>query len=531
MGQSLSIAWEDLLLIFQQRRSVLDSNANFHEKIGACLGKMSALEVACRDTMLPKEIDLIQEFLSKFKQLRIEVLASVMVSLKEGNELLAKLRETAMCGQLESRPDSIKVEIKKSITQVELWLEELHDRRNVLEHAWQTRKIQLEQCLALAILTRDINELENALRVGKQTLDDSIHELDTELDVNRSLDELEGFKADAVAIRDRALKITRSTEKLASLGCFAGDDASTRAYVFLNECTEYLEFIENREHLLSKMKEFFGKAQKTLLALKRLESEAVNIPQDLYGMKQAISRIISNIATLTEEPLRLGYNLLDRIGRSNIEAFGVEKTVAEIENRKVYLEELYTQNNNQYLKITESLNEFFENCRDISAWLVSVNKAFLNSNNSMGSTLDEGKTFLKLHHQLLSDLEIKGTEINHLFTNTSKILESLDEAERKEVHDKVQSLHDTWDRLKTIVENRVDLATNFIKFLLLAEKLATMFQNVEEVLRSAPEESKLSQLDDVWIRIKSAYAQLKDDGTSFLEHTSMVSKSFILIHC
>lgn len=410
MGQSLEIIWEDLLRIFQQRREVLDINANFHEKIGICIGKISSLEEACRDTMLPNEIESIQEFLSKFKQLRISVLASVMAALKEGNELLAKLKETALCGNLETRPDSIKVEIKKSLSQVELWLEELHDRRNSLEHSWQTRKLQLEQCLALAILTRDLNDLDQVLQQNKQTLENSNLILDSEINTTNALMELEGFKQDAIALRDRALKITRSTEKLTTLGCLTGDDVSGKAYIFLNDCTEFLEYIDGREQFLVNVKEFFAKAERALSVLKKIESEVTAKTKDTSQSKQTLialhSRTLNDIHVLTEEPLRLGYVLMDMIGRSNPEAAGIEYTIVEIENIKIYLEELCTANSEHYIKMTEALNTFYENYNSISAWLVSVNKAFLRTNNILGITLDESKNFFQLHHQLLSDLEV-----------------------------------------------------------------------------------------------------------------------------
>lgn len=520
MGQSLTVAWNDLLRIFDQRRHVLNVNANFHEKIGICLGKMSALEVSCRDTMLPNEIEAIQEFLNKFKQLRIEVLASVMVALKEGNGLLALLRETAMGGQCDSRPDSIKVEIKKSISQVELWLEELHDRRNDLEQAWQKRKIQLEHCLAISMLIRDIYDLEQQLRIHKEKFDNRNHKIDSEANVSNALSEVIELKEAAVTIRDRALKITRSTEKLSSNNRF--DGGSNKAYMFLHECTEFVEELDNYEELLNRIKEFFGKSHRTLTELRRLESETVNLFKDRSIEKFSLTRLINDIAVLVDEPLRLGHTLLDRIGRSNAEAFDIEKTVVEIENRRIYLEEFYTQNNFEYMRITETLNDFYELCKSISVWLISVNKTFLIQNNSMGNSLIDGKHFLQLHHQLLSDLEIKGTEINSLLVNTSPILESIEQMERDEVDKRVQSLRDTWMRLRTIVENRVDLSTNFIKFLQLAEKLAEMFKYFEQILQSAPDDTKLNQLDELWMKIKSAYSQLKDDGNSFLEHISMV---------
>lgn len=530
MGHSLEIAWNDLLQIFQQRREVLDSNASFHEKIASSLNKMSALEVVCRNTEQSMDISTIQEHLNKVKQLRIEVLASVMVSLKEGNELLAKLRETAACGQLDTRPDSIKIEIKKSLTQVELWLEELHDRRNVLEQVWQSRKMQLEQCLALAILMRDLDELEHTLAANKYALDNANSALDTEVNVTHTMDEWDGIRHDSIAIRDRALKITRSTEKLANQRYFAaGDECCQRAYVFLHECTEHLEFIDLRYQLLAKIKEFYSKAEKAFTTLQRLETETSGSNATAHEssvQKQWVQRILNEIETLTEEPLRLGYALLDRIGRSNADAFAIEKTVAELESRKSFLEDLCTQNND-YLKITESLKEFYENCRDICAWLVSVNKAFLKTNNTLGPSFGDSKTFLKLYHQLLSDLEIKGTEINSLFVHTTTILESLDEVERKDVDHKVQSLHDTWNELKTIVENRVDAATNYLKFLQSAEKLTDMFAQVEGILRSTPDESKMSILDDAWSKIKPAYGQLKEDGNGFLDFVSTVSSRWL----
>lgn len=522
MGQSLTIAWHDLLKILEQRKHVLYVNANFHEKIGICMGKMGSLEVACNDTMLPNEIEAIQEFLNKFKQLRIDVLASVMVTLKEGNELLATLRETAMCGQLDCRPDSIKIEIKKSMTQVELWLEQLHDRRNDLEQAWQTRKTQLEQCLAFAMLIRDINELQQQVRRLKEIYDQRNHQLDCETNTNTAHDEVVGWKNDAIVIRDRALKITRSTEKLSST-CRFDNNSNHKAYGFLNECTELVEDLDNYEELLSKMVTFYEKAEKTLITLRQLETESSSLIKEKIHERYMLTRLINETATLVEEPLRLGYALLDRIGRSNPEAFGIEKTVVEIENRRIYLEEFYTQHNLEYIKITEILNEFYESCNCISTWLISVNKAFLPSNNSMGQSLYAGKQFLQLHHQMLSDLEAKGTEINKLLVNTSQVLESIENNERDDVDKRVQTLRDSWNHIKTIVENRVDLSTNFIKFIQLADKLGEMFSCVEQILQSPPDESKLIQMDELWAKISSAYTQLKDDGNSFVEHISMVS--------
>lgn len=64
--------------------------------------------------------------------------------------------------------DSLELEmhncrISLAVLRVERWLEELHDRRRLIEASFRSRKTQLEQCLALALLATDLRELEEIL--------------------------------------------------------------------------------------------------------------------------------------------------------------------------------------------------------------------------------------------------------------------------------------------------------------------------------------------------------------------------------
>lgn len=119
--------------------------------------------------------------------------------------------------------------------------------------------------------------------------------------------------------------------------------------------------------------------------------------------------------------------------------------------------------------------------------------------------------------------QIKGTEINDLLVNTSKVLDQLDNTERNDVDSKVQTIHENWNELKTIIENRVDLSTIYVRFLQLADKLTDMFTHVEEVLRTTPEDFKLTQLDLLWNKLIPVYTQLKSEGKQFKEIVQKVS--------
>lgn len=409
MGHSIEYAWNDVLKLFEQRKIIIDLTENFHEKMSVSSSKMSALEMACKDTMIPIEIESVQEFLCKFKQLRIDVLASIMSTLKDGNELLAHLRELCHKGTLDSRPDYLAADAKISIVQVEEWLDILHDRRNVLEVAWQSRKTQLEQCLALAILVRDLNDLEqNLLKHKNVAMTGSFNLGDSVTTATLFLEEYLGHKHDAISLRDKALRIARATEKLVSSGSFAGDEANAKAYNVLDQCMEYIEFIENRENLLSQSKDFFKVATTALNILEKLEIElsTTKLPPGCEESAFVHSKVMNDLQSITSEPLKLGYNILNYEGRCGADTTGIRRVIEEIENRKIYLERICSTENEQHLKITQAFNGFLERYNALLGWLLSDAENCIKSNIRFGKNIDNARDFLKIHHQLLSDLEV-----------------------------------------------------------------------------------------------------------------------------
>lgn len=80
--------------------------------------------------------------------------------------------------------------ISPAISQVEHWLEDLHDRRRSLEVSWHSRKTQLEQCLALALLTTDLRLLEEIYAERIESLSRNCMELgDSEASAQLLLEE------------------------------------------------------------------------------------------------------------------------------------------------------------------------------------------------------------------------------------------------------------------------------------------------------------------------------------------------------
>nr|CAD7442107.1 unnamed protein product [Timema bartmani] len=317
MADSLGLAWKDVNSHLEQRKLILDLNVNYQSHAEDCKDKMHALELACQGHPLPVEIDDVKILLTKLHDLKRATLESLMSSLQDGRVLLDRLGEIVAAGSLDSRPDRIRTSAEYAVSQVEHWLEELHDRRRALELSWQSRKTQLEQCLALALLASDLHELEDYLSVRKEALSRSSDQLgDSSSSTELLLHEHRKLLPEAKDLQDRALKITKATEQLMSSGHFARDEATAQAYTVLNSCAEYMDAIEQRETLLTRTIAFFRSAHTALTKLDQLEIQLTTseLPPTSPQHAQLHAQVEKALEDITEAPLREGHSLLDIVG-------------------------------------------------------------------------------------------------------------------------------------------------------------------------------------------------------------------------
>uniref|UniRef100_A0A4Y0BLD6 Ig-like domain-containing protein n=1 Tax=Anopheles funestus TaxID=62324 RepID=A0A4Y0BLD6_ANOFN len=480
MAASLNAVWHDIKQMLAERREIVVLNVAFFERLGEAYGKMSSLEVACNDTMIPIEIDAVREFLESFRDLRGDMLGAVATTLKVGQQMLDRLRVLSEIGTLDSRPNHIKLDAVQAAGQVEAWLEDLSNRRNQLEQAWISRKTQLEQCLTLAILAKQLEEIEQCLtRVRSQTLS-SFTLGDSAEQAGNLLETYQNLKTEAALLRDKSLKITKTTEELLTSGCFAGDEACAKAYSVLNACSEHLEEIDHRESLLGQSRDFFTRASAILKRLDQLELELAGAsmrpasPNDL----PVHQKLLQDIRETIGEVLQMGYSLVDDVGRTKPEVAGVQTMIECIEQRKLHFERYCNEESERNVRTAQALNEFLERYGQLFAWLEEARDERLVRGTAihwMGETLVEAKDCLLLHHQFLNDLEIKGNAINNLLVRLTPSLEYLADEQRNDVQRKIDLIRQQWIALKNCVIERVDLLKLYIRFHQEAETLRNQF--------------------------------------------------------
>ncbi|XP_026463315.1 coiled-coil domain-containing protein 141-like [Ctenocephalides felis] len=518
MAESLGTAWQSINNHLEHRKQILDLSVTFQTNFEQCLQRMEALNIICRDEELPIQIDAVKQALTEIHDLRRSVLESVMAALQEGGHLLDHLKDLNNIGTLDSRPGQIKPSIGSAIKQVESWLEAMHDRRKILEISWQNRKNRLEQCLALAMLARDLHELEDAIREHKERIGSDIYLGESEYETSMLIVDINNFLKEVKELQERAIKITRATEQLVKSGCFAGREASDKAYSVLGGCSDFLNDLESRETLLTRAQAFYENGRQVLNRLDDFEREVRQ--NDLVGMLPRLTPVtITNaVDEITQDVIREGRDLLTECGVNNPGSQGVRNLLEEIENRAIELRRKCDEMRRTDRKIGEALFAFQEKQDELSSWLRTISEISLKERRDMGHDLPTAKDFYSFHHELLKNLEIKGNEINALLLTLPPILEYLDDEQRREVDRKVESLHENWTTLKALVELRLDLSSVFVQFLTDADKLSAEFDTLDQLLvRSSAHsmEDKIRLMDVQWNVIKPLYDQLKNSGTGF----------------
>ncbi|XP_012286354.1 titin [Orussus abietinus] len=527
MAETLGQAWRDINALLERRKRILDGNLLFRCRAEECKESMRALESSCNDTLLPIEIEAVKNFLGELHDSRKAVLESLMAALQEGRALLDLLGEASSdVAVLDSRPGRIEREVERAILRVEEWLEELHDKRRLIEVSYRSRRTQLEQCLALALLATDLRDLEESLNDRIAALTNSDNRLgDSSASAELLLFEMKKLQAEAKIFQERSIKITRSTEQLVSSGHFAGEQATEQAYAILGAAANYLNDLERYESLLEAAISFFRAAQSALTKLDQLEVQLATSEHPIRSnaLAQLHAQAQTTLETVTSSPLAEGYALLEAAGRESPGVKGVKRILEELETRKLDLSNRCTAHREENLEATRSLTAFLEKYNELYSWLVGIAEAFLQGHQDMGSSSSLAENFHVLHRHLLNDLVSKSERGKEALDSLPSILEILGEEERRDVNEKVEKLYGDFLRLKDSVETRVELSKLYINFHNMANDMTSDMKSLEWDLQEDLSEN-IFIVEEIfetfkkrWTSLQTFFADLSASGRRFVE--------------
>lgn len=187
-----------------------------------------------------------------------------------------------------------------------------------------------------------------------------------------------------------------------------------------------------------------------------------------------------------------------------------------------------TAHKEENLEVSRILASFLDKHDTLRAWLTNTAKVFLQKHQDMGSDLAMACDFRQVHCQLLTELENKSEEVDHLKLEILPIIECLDEIQKYELQLKITNLEDEWTKTKVAMVKRIELGTIYTQFHEIVEELIHEMDSIDNELKkyeNVLDEARFNELERRWIFFESLYKKLDNHAKAFLNETNNVSKS------
>ncbi|XP_028982442.1 muscle M-line assembly protein unc-89 isoform X2 [Diachasma alloeum] len=539
MADTLGQAWKEVNSFLELRKQILDHNVSFQCRVEEFKISSTALEIICTDEQLPIEIESVRKMINKIYDLRREMLSAMLNILQEGKSLIEKLREAVKARSMDSLPDCMKVDIENAIVHIEKYLEQIHEQRKQTEIYFNTRKIQLEQCLALALLAIDLRNFEMALNDKITVFNGNSNQLgDSSTSTQVLLLKLKEFQHEAKVFQDRLLKITKSTEKLVLDGHFASEQAIEKAYTILEKAAEYINHLDQHESLLNRVMNFFHSVQRAFEELNYLEIQLSSNTYSTFSSEYInfYTQAMVSLSQVTLDPINEGYAILDSVGREMSGAEGVKEAIEELKNRKIQLHERYTLCIEENFITCHELTLFFEKYEALKTWFEFTVEAFIRDNADMGKDISMAQTFHKEHNKLLEELKNRENEFHQQSCKLNIINVAMNDDKGKicpkeEMKKYIYVLTDTWLKFNSIIDSRIHLSSSYIAI----HKMAAILHSVLDVInnqitgnwRDLEEHKMLKNFEETLNEFQTLYLQLKNEGENFITEMQKNTDSYL----
>uniref|UniRef100_A0A8D8ZMR1 Muscle M-line assembly protein unc-89 n=2 Tax=Cacopsylla melanoneura TaxID=428564 RepID=A0A8D8ZMR1_9HEMI len=283
MAESLGAAWRDVTLYLTRRRNILERNVNYHSEAEKCYARMSKLESTC-SVSLPPNPESLQHLMLQVQSERRLMLEYLMAALSQGNMLVDSLREAARA----AKEDKMRMSALSAISQVEHWLENLHDRRKTLELIWTSRKLKLNTYKTIVDRREELVHLENQVEEISRMIHmeefNSGHCVSTAQKLYR---QNEQYLISAKEVQEKLIKFLKSLEDNA--------DLKGKTYHLLQQCADLIHETESRAELWIKVISFFSSSEIVIEKLKALKQETVYTGEEVKDLTPVLDEISASV--------------------------------------------------------------------------------------------------------------------------------------------------------------------------------------------------------------------------------------------